>query len=107
MTDENESPGFACADKKAEPSIELVDQLSYVKQGTDDEDLCQIDKITTERSQQSTRQKRRNDQAGHENEPQITGRDGSGLESGAPKDHQPYQANQERLLNLNRVLTAE
>lgn len=55
MNDQKQSPGFAGAKiNEQEPSIEFVDQVSYRKHGTDDEDLCQIDKITTERSQQST-----------------------------------------------------
>ena len=51
LNDQKDSPGFAHANKQEqEPSIEFADQMSYSKHATDDDDLCQIDKITTERS---------------------------------------------------------
>lgn len=57
LSEQQRSPGFARANmKEREPSIEFVDQVSALKHGTDEEDLCQIDKITTERSQPSSRQ---------------------------------------------------
>jgi len=46
--------------KSEEPSLQVIDQISYLKeQSDDDEDLCQIDKVTTEQSRSRSRQRRK------------------------------------------------
>lgn len=58
----NEPPSTVISvalNKSEEPSLHVIDQISYLKeQSDDDEDLCQIDKVTTERSRSRSRLRR-------------------------------------------------